>query len=172
MEIKDYEKKLDQELLPSIKEQLLCAYADGYQQATIDNYMRKHHVSGRLVDFGLPSKTIWIVRMESLTFRDAQKLGLQFPTEEQIEELLKCKWRQEQYDGWHCHVRGPNGCEMGIFDSCHQKLCVWTNGSKEDDNFIVTGYVYDGKENTLTKGSVYSGDKYSTLFVLPSDLAI
>lgn len=171
METTDFEEILDKEILPNIKKQLLAAYVDGYKQASIDDYVKNHpRISGKLIDFGLPSGTIWIVRMELYTFREAKEMGLQFPSKEQIKELLKCKWRSEQYDCWHCHVKGPNGYETGIFDSCHQELCVWTEESIENEDFMVNGYVYNHKEKTLLEKMVYCGEKFSTLFVLPKEL--
>ena len=133
--MKDFEKKIDEIIIPLFREKLMDSYLDGYKQSFIDNYIKNYNLS--IADFGLKSGTIWIIRIENITFREAQQKGLIFPTKDQIEELLKCKWRDEQFDAWHMHVLGPNGYEIGVFDSCHSKLCFWTPESHEDEDYKV-----------------------------------
>lgn len=166
----DIERKIDKEILPVIREKLLCAYDKGYRQATIDAYCRRHNVS--CVDFGLPSGTLWIVRQENLTYTDAKARGLEFPTEAQVDELYRCKWKLDEDDIFCCHVKGPNGQETGVFNSNGPKLCIWTKESTElysyVDGYIFTNY---GANPLLKKTTVFVGESYSTLFVLPTDLS-
>ncbi len=170
MEKQNFAKYIDEVVIPQMRESLFQAYMEGCKQVHLEDFLRIHNLdAGRVVDFGLPSKTKWIIRNESLSFTMAQKRGLPFPTIEQIEEFIKCKWRYEQYDAWHCHVLGPNGVEIGIFDSCHQKLCIWTDQSEIDDHFYVNGYTIAEYER-LVPVSVYAGECFSTLFVLPQNI--
>lgn len=167
--MKDFEQFVDTKILPSIREQLLNAYSKGYQESSKDNYIKVHGLEGHIADFGLPSGTIWVTRMEGLCFSEAKALGLQFPTEEQVKELQKCKWRFEQHDGWHGHIKGPNGNDAGAYSSESYILCLWTNESTIDENFMVKGYVVD-YSGCKESRYVFVGDKFSTLFVLPKDL--
>lgn len=156
---------VDKTILPYMRNQLLAAYNQGKSALNMKHYLQQHNIAAAtVVDFGLPSKTKWIIKTHIYSFREAKELGLQFPTIEQYEELLKCKWSHQQYDAWHCHVLGPDGFEIGIYDSCHNKLCVWFDFSEEDENFRVKGCL----NGTNELSDVYVGDKYATLFVIPT----
>ena len=167
--MKELENHIEKDILPYLKEKILAVYRNEFRQASIKDYLKAHSLTtADIADFGLPSGTIWIVRCQGFTFRKAKELGLQFPTKEQIEELMKCKRLSERFDAWHCHVRGPNGYETGIYDSCHSKLCIWADDAVEDTDFMVEGYIITN--NDFTKQQVYVGDIFSTLFVVPQDL--
>lgn len=175
MNKQDFQNELEQKILPMIKQQLLSAYEAGYNQSSLDKYIKCHKLEGKVVDFGLPSGTLWVVRNESCIFSDAEKLGLQYPTQEQIDELIKCKWNYSQYDSWHGHILGPNGTNAGVWDACHATLCLWTSDAVVDEDFMVDGniVVLDWEEKNgvrLEHKKVYLGEKFSTLYVLPSEL--
>ena len=173
MEREEFEKKVDTEILPLLKECLMKAFNDGYNQINLESYLAEHNISKwDVIDFGLPSGTKWIIRKSSRSFLDGKNLGLQYPTKEQIEELMRCQWEEYHYDGYHGRVIGRNGVVAGVYDSYHSTLCLWTNESKEDENYMVDAYICDFKDKAMRfeKTKVYSGNKYSTLYVLPSHL--
>ena len=173
MNKEDFEKKVDNEILPLFREYLLKAFNDGCNQMTLDNYLEEHPmVRGNIINFGLPSGTKWIIRQSNRSFLDGKRLGLQYPTQEQIEELMRCQWEQYHYDGFHGRVIGRNGVVAGVYDSYHSTLCLWTNESKENENYMVDAYICEFKDGAMKyeKTKVYSGNKYSTLYVLPSHL--
>lgn len=175
MNKQEFQKELEENILPLIKQQLLSAYEEGSKQSSIDKYIKQHKLEGMVVDFGLPSGTLWVVRTGNRIYSDAEKLGLQYPSLEQIEELMKCKWSYSQYDCTHGHILGPNGIKQGVWDACHDTLCLWTSEASVDEDFMVDGIIveldWDEKNGVkLEHKKVFSGERYSTLYVLPSNL--
>lgn len=167
--MKNFVDYVDKELLPAIKKKLFEAFSRGHNEYRTDDYIKLYHLEGRVVDFGLPSGTKWIVRNgRKMTFREAKNYGLQLPSEDQIQELIKCKWSYVHGDAWHGHVLGPNGYETGVFDSYHNNLCLWPNDAQEDENFMVMGYVYKNGDERPQKSSVYVGERFESLFVIPN----
>ena len=74
MEKEEFEKKVDTEILPLLKEYLMKAFNDGYNQINLENYLTEHNISKwDVVDFGLPSGTKWIIRKSSRSFLDGKK---------------------------------------------------------------------------------------------------
>lgn len=175
--MKDFEQFVDTKILPSIREQLLKAYSEGYQDSSKDNYIKANHLERLIADFGLPSGTIWIAPQNDLTFRQAVESGLQFPTIDQIRELRKCKWSIERDENGaiNISVKGPNGHteQWRYYEDSGNGLCIWTDESiNEEKDFYTTGYIdaEKGLEPIRKSTRIFVGDKFSTMFVLPKEL--
>ena len=154
MSKQEFQKEVEESILPMIKHQLISAYEEGYKQSPLDKYIKNHKLEGKVIDLGLPSGTLWVVQNESRIFGDAEKLGLQYPTQEQIDELMKCKWHYAQYDPWHGHILGPNGIEESVWDACHATLCLWTADAMVDDDFMVDGTIIELDRQEKKRGEI------------------
>lgn len=164
--------KLDKEIMPAVREQILKAYDDGYTEghldSSLDSYCKAHNLDkSNLYNLGLPSGTTWIRPHVLLTFAKAKELGLQFPTKEQIQELVKCKLVNEN---GKIYARGLNGTE--IFLSWENHECVlWTDDSCVSEDFYIHGSMvlkyYNKYGLRFYNERTYTGDEVFTLFVLP-----
>lgn len=177
MKKNEFISKLDNEIIPAIREQILKAYDDGYTEghidSSLDSYCTAHNLNkSDLYNLGLPSGTTWISSLVLLTFAEAKELGLQFPTKEQIQELVKCKLVKEN---GRIFAVGLNGTKMHL--SWEDNKCVlWTCDSYVSEDF----YIHDRNSRVLkynnkyglrklTEGT-YAGDQVYTLFVLPDNI--
>ena len=164
--------KLDKEIMPAVREQILKAYDDGYTEghldSSLDSYCKAHNLDkSNLYNLGLPSGTTWIRPHVLLTFAKAKELGLQFPTKEQIQELVECKLVNEN---GKIYARGLNGTE--IFLSWENHECVlWTDDSCVSEDFYIHGSMvlkyYNKYGLRFYNERTYTGDEVFTLFVLP-----
>lgn len=164
--------KLDKEIMPAVREQILKAYDDGYTEghldSSLDSYCKAHNLDkSNLYNLGLPSGTTWIRPHVLLTFAKAKELGLQFPTKEQIQELVKCKLVNEN---GKIYARGLNGTE--IFLSWENHECVlWTDDSCVSKDFYIHDSMvlkyYNKYGLRFYNERTYTGDEVFTLFVLP-----
>ena len=167
MKKNEFIEKLDAEIMPAIRQQILEAYEEGYedghQDSSLDGYLEAHNLhKDLLVDLGLPSGTIWIPIGE-MTFTEAKKRGLQFPTEEQILELIKCKQIEK---GNVIYIKGLNSREISIAVKEKINFALWTDESYVNEHFNVDGgTILDN--GSFYDMSVYAGDKFRTMFVLP-----
>lgn len=174
MKKNEFISKLDNEIIPAIREQILKAYDDGYTEghldSSLDSYCKAHNLDkSDLYNLGLPSGTIWIRPDSLLTFAKAKDLGLQFPTKEQIQELVKCKLVNENS---RILAIGLNGAKMHLSWETYE--CVlWTDDSCMSEDF----YIHDRNSRVLKYNNkyglrcltekTYAGDQVFTLFVLP-----
>ena len=170
----EYIKMVDNKILPSIREQLISAFTNGFDEGqknpSIEAYLKEHGLDkSNIVDFGLGTK--WIFIYKPMRFEEAQNLGLQFPTYEQFCELTHCHYVvDDSSEHKPVYVYGPNG-EKRLIMSKHTSFCVWTNDSKIDSSYYVVGN--ELLFNSLLfahKTKVYSGVSYYTFFVLPDHL--
>lgn len=169
MDITEFEQNLNEKVLPLIKEQMMLAYTNGYKEAekereemTIAEYKKKHNID-RVIDLSLPSKTIWYKKL--LSFDDISKSDIKLPTDEQIDELIKCKW-------YKCYgkicLMGLDGIRNVICDPS-EEICFWYQNSELFD-FNLWGKVYDVERGEFIYKKVFSGEKFWTLLVLPNNL--
>lgn len=176
MSKEDYMKFVDEKILPQFREQLLAAYDEGAAAHSLEQYARLHKINlDHIIDFGLSSNSKWIIRCSSLyCYTTAVASGLQLPTKAQIAELARCKFSYQHFDSWHGHILGPNGTEKGVFDCLHDALCLWASDEEPVDDYVnayLWTYIEDEKIYKLQEKRVYVGDKFHTLFVLPTNLA-
>jgi hypothetical protein len=172
MKRNEFINKLDNEIMPAVREQILKAYDEGYtechQDSSLEGYLKSHNLTiNNIVNLGLPSGTIWIDIDEVVPFTKAKELGLQFPSTEQIEEFKKCKFEEHKWsatDGG-IYVVGLNGNKRIILRK-GAKFCLWAKDAVMDDNFEVWGERAYFEER-LGSTQVYAGEKFYTLFVLP-----
>lgn len=172
MKKNEFISKLDNEIIPAIREQILKAYDDGYTEghldSSLDSYCKAHNLDkSNLYNLGLPSGTTWIRPDVLLTFAKAKELGLQFPTKEQIQELRKCKLVNEN---GRIYAKGLNCTE--IFLSWENFECVlWTDDSCVSEDFYIHDSMvlkyYNKYGLRFYNERAYAGDKVFTLFVLP-----
>lgn len=170
----EFIEKLDKEILPAIREQLLEAYGVGYEEGkkevSLESYLESHNLDKRhLVDLGLPSGTVWIATHKELSFVEAQKLGLQFPTFDQVTEFKKCMIKKTPFasgNGGVVDVLGLNSEKCRVASSS-ASLCLWNDSASLNENFKVNGYVLTYEDGDYNYKSVFGGERYYTLFVLP-----
>jgi hypothetical protein len=170
----EFIEKVDKEILPAIREQLLEAYGVGYEEGkkevTLEEYLQSHNLEKRhLVDLGLPSGTVWINIYKELSFVEAQKLGLQFPTFDQVAEFKKCMIKKMPFAsgiGGVVDVVGLNSKACRVANK-KAALCLWNNMASLSDDFEVSGYVLSYEDAEYRYKSVFGGERYYTLFVLP-----
>jgi len=172
----EYIKMVDEKILPSIREKLVSAFDKGFEAGqknnSIEEYLKLHGLDkSNIVDFGLPSKTKWIYKYNHLLrFEDAKKFGLQFPTREQLMELNKCQLFVEDHNEHKpMYMRGPNGKKIQI-GSIDFSFCVWSEESSISENYYVCGHTIKYNDLQLKFSSVYSGESFHTIFVLPEYL--
>lgn len=173
MDKAEYIKRIDSEILPSIREQLIAAYEKGFEDAqtkSIKEYLKEHRLDeSNIVDFGFGTK--WIYKWGSMRFEDAKKTGLQFPTKEQILELTRCQVFVDE-GPWYkpMYMRGPDGTKIQI--GAHDiSFCLWTDDSCIDEDYYIIGNVI--RENKFQfdfDTKVYAGESFCTIFVLPNHL--
>jgi hypothetical protein len=170
MKMEDFEKLVDENIIPHFREELIRTYREVVATNNLEEYLREKHIEPcNVVDFGLPSGTLWIVRNGRMCYTQALKRGLQLPTLSQIQELSKCRVRSEQYDSNHAQILGLNGTQIGVCDN-FGNLCFWISENVPRDNNSIDTYswsVSNGGEVILLKRSLYIGSEYSPLFVLP-----
>lgn len=161
--------KLDKEIMPAVREQILKAYDDGYTEghldSSLDSYCKAHNLDkSNLYNLGLPSNTTWICTHRLMTFSRAKELGLQFPTNEQIQEFMKCKLVS---GNGRIYAKGLNGIEIPLSGLCNE-CALWTDESCVSEDFYIHGStILRYKEVRYYKQIAYAGDDFFTLFVLP-----
>ncbi len=167
MKKNEFVAKLDNEIIPALRERILHAYDEGYTEGhrdcTLRGYLESHQLkkSDHLVDLGLPSGTMWINPKLHITFTRAKELGLKFPSKEQINELVRCKLIN--HNG-RLYIKGLNGNEILLSWKDHN-FALWTDESIINENFFVNGTILYNED--FYNMSVYAGDLFRTLFVLP-----
>lgn len=165
----EFIEKIDKEILPTIREQLLEVYGLGHEEGLNDTSLQQYFVShgipdAAIIDLGLPSGTIWINSMKSMCYTDAQKLGLQFPTYEQIDELKKIR----RSDDGGLSMLGLNGKRFYI--QMHNRVAYFTESEIDKDFEFFANYLTANGNWNCTH--VYAGESVYFWFVLPNGIKI
>ena len=163
----EFIEKVDKEILPAIREQLLEAYGVGYEEGkkevTLEEYLESHGIPDAMViDLGLPSGTKWIFPKKKFCFTEVIQNGLQFPTAEQIAEFKKIKLIQQNYS--EVDICGLNGSRTKIShhgDGIHFNKCIVMN------NMFKISTERFGRGDNWFYPTIYAGDKVYFMFVLP-----